>query len=100
MNRARVRLIVRVAAMLAGLIFCVPLHYLWKLFGRRSPWPRRFLRYAGRRAGLRVTVEGRPLADHVLFVSNHVTWLDIFALGGATHAVFVSRGDVEHWPFV
>ena len=32
--------------------------------------------------------------------SNHVTWLDILALGGATRALFVSRDDVEHWPVV
>jgi 1-acyl-sn-glycerol-3-phosphate acyltransferase len=94
------RLYLRVAAMVAGLLACVPLHFLWKLFARRSPWPRIFLGYAGRRAGLRVTVEGTPLRDHVLFVSNHVTWLDILALGGATRALFVSRDDVEHWPVV
>jgi 1-acyl-sn-glycerol-3-phosphate acyltransferase len=94
------RLHLRVTAMAAGLLVCVPCHYLWKLFSRRSPWPRIFLGYAGRRAGLRVTVEGTPLTDHVLFVSNHVTWLDILAVGGATRALFVSRDDVEHWPLV
>ena len=94
------RLFLRVAAMAAGLLVCVPLHYLWKLGGRRSPWPRRFLGFAGRRAGLRVRVEGRPLQGHVLFVSNHVTWLDILAMGGATGAAFVSRDDVERWPLV
>ena len=30
------RLALRVAAILAGLLFCVPLHYLWKLLGLRS----------------------------------------------------------------
>jgi 1-acyl-sn-glycerol-3-phosphate acyltransferase len=47
-----------------------------------------------------VRTEGRPLPDHVLFVSNHVTWLDILALGSATGAAFVSRDDVEGWPLV
>ena len=87
-------------SIVAGLAACVPLHFLWKLARRPSPWPRRFLWWAGRSAGLRVRVEGRPLGDHVLFVSNHVTWLDIFALGGATGAAFVSRDDVERWPLV
>ena len=35
-----------------------------------------------------------------MFVSNHVTWLDVFVLGGATRAAFVSRDDVEGWPLV
>lgn len=90
----------RVAAMAGGLLVCVPLHFLWKLGKGPSPWPRRFLGFAGRRAGLRVRVEGRPLPGHVLFVSNHVTWLDILAMGGATGAAFVSRDDVERWPLV
>jgi 1-acyl-sn-glycerol-3-phosphate acyltransferase len=83
-----------------GLIACLPFHYLWKLTRTRSPWPRLFLKWAGWCAGLRIRIEGRPLADHVLFVSNHVTWLDIFVLGSATGAAFVSRDDVEGWPLV
>ncbi|HET9427313.1 MAG TPA: lysophospholipid acyltransferase family protein [Allosphingosinicella sp.] len=86
--------------MAAGLIFCLPLHYLWKLVGARSIWPQVFLAYAGYCSGLRVRTEGRPLTGKVLFVANHVSWLDILALGGATRAVFVSRDDVAGWPLV
>lgn len=86
--------------MAAGILLCVPLHYLWKLLRLRSIWPQVFLAYAGRCAGLRVRVEGRPLSRRVLFASNHITWLDILALGGATGAAFVSRDDVEGWPLV
>jgi len=94
------RRILRVAAIAAGLIVCVPLHYLWKLFGARSIWPQVYLAYVGRCAGLRVTVEGRPLTEKILFVANHVSWLDILALGGASRAIFVSRDDVAGWPLV
>ena len=94
------RLVIRVAAMAAGLIFCVPLHYLWKAFGARSIWPQVYLSFVGRCAGLRVHVDGQPLTDRVLFVANHVSWLDILALGGATRAIFVSRDDVANWPLV
>lgn len=90
----------RVAAILAGMLFCVPLHYAWKLLRARSIWPQVFLAYAGRCVGLRMRVEGRPLPDNVLFAANHVSWLDILALGGATRAAFVSRDDVEDWPMV
>lgn len=86
--------------MAAGLPACILLHYIWKAFGRRSPWPRRWLRWAGWCARLRVRIEGQALPGDVLFVSNHVTWLDVLALGGATGAVFVSRDDVERWPLV
>jgi len=94
------RLALRATAILAGFLFCVPFHYLWKLFGARSIWPQVFLGYAARCCGLRVRVEGVPLSGNVLFAANHVSWLDIVALGGATPAAFVARDDVEGWPGV
>lgn len=85
---------------MSSLAFFVPLHFLWRFGRRRSPWPQLFLHWTGWCAGLRVRTEGRPLEGHVLFVSNHVSWLDILALGGATRAAFVSRDDVERWPLI
>lgn len=94
------RFYVRLAAIVAGLIVCVPLHYLWKLAGARSIWPQVFLAYVGRCAGMRVRVEGTPLKSNVLFAANHISWLDILAIGGAAPAIFVARDDVERWPMV
>ncbi len=85
----------RLTAILAGFAFCVPLHYLWKLFGARSPWPRIFLGHVGRRFGLRVRKEGTPLTSNVLYTPNHVSWLDILAVGGAVPAVFVTKAELD-----
>ena len=93
-----IRLVLRAAAIVAGLIVCLPLHYLWKMFGRRSPWPRKFLGWVGRSAGMRARLVGTPLPSHVLFVSNHLSWLDIMLVAGATGAAFVSKDDVARWP--
>ncbi|MEA3046901.1 MAG: lyso-ornithine lipid O-acyltransferase [Sphingomonadales bacterium] len=95
-----IRLALRAAAILAGLCLCVPLHYLWRLFGARSIWPQVFLGYVGRCCGLRVRVEGNPLREKVLVAANHVSWLDILALGGGAPVNFVARHDVEGWPAV
>jgi 1-acyl-sn-glycerol-3-phosphate acyltransferase len=94
--RAAFRVLAIVAAMLAGLV----LHHLWLLFGRRSPWPPRFLAFVGRTAGMRPYVVGTPLRDHVLFVSNHLSWLDIMLIAGATGSAFVSKDDVARWPLI
>jgi 1-acyl-sn-glycerol-3-phosphate acyltransferase len=94
------RLTLRVAAIVAALIVCVPLHYGWKLFGRRSPWPRRFLGFVGRAAGMRARIVGTPLKSHVLFLANHLSWLDIMLIAGASGAAFVSKDDVARWPVI
>jgi 1-acyl-sn-glycerol-3-phosphate acyltransferase len=84
----------RRGAIIAGFAFCVPLHYLWKILGARSPWPQIFLGYTGRRCGMRVRVEGTPLTANVLYAANHVSWLDILAMGGAVPSIFVARADL------
>lgn len=94
------RLALRVAAMILGLLACLPLHYLWKLTRRPSPWPRLFLGWAARCAGLDVRVEGRPLRRDVLFLANHVSWLDILVVAGASGAAFVSKDEVKKWPLI
>jgi 1-acyl-sn-glycerol-3-phosphate acyltransferase len=93
--RRKLRKFGRLAAVLSVFALAVPLHYLWKLFGARSPWPQRFLGFTGRRFGLRVRVEGTPLTSNVLYTPNHVSWLDILAVGGAVPAVFVTKAELE-----
>ena len=89
------------AMVVLGLIACVPLPLSVEAVRRRSPWPRRFLGCGAAGApGCASGPRARRSRDHVLFVSNHVSWLDILALGGATGAIFVSRDDVEGWPVV
>lgn len=92
------RLTLRAAMIVLGLIACLPFHYLWKLLGKPSPWPRLFLGWVAWSAGMRVRTVGRPLPRNVLFLCNHLSWLDIMVVAGATGAAFVSRDDVARWP--
>jgi 1-acyl-sn-glycerol-3-phosphate acyltransferase len=91
------RLAFRVAWLVALLLLCVPLHYLSLPFGP-SPWPQRFLRWVGRAAGMRVEIAGTPLRSRVLFLANHLSWLDIMIVAGASGTAFVSKEEVGRWP--
>jgi 1-acyl-sn-glycerol-3-phosphate acyltransferase len=73
---------------------------LWRLLRLSSPWPRIFLGSVGWIAGLRPTVVGTPLRKRVLIVGNHLSWLDILLVAGASGAAFVSRDDVARWPVI
>jgi 1-acyl-sn-glycerol-3-phosphate acyltransferase len=94
------RFVCRAALILLGLLVCVPLHYLSLLLFGRSRWPRRFLWWTGYASGMRVRVEGAPLARNVLFLANHLSWLDILVLAGASGTAFVAKDDVARWPVV
>jgi 1-acyl-sn-glycerol-3-phosphate acyltransferase len=77
-------------------VVLAPIHIVTKAMLGRSPWPPRFLAAAAWIAGARVRVEGRKIRPHTLLVSNHVSWLDILVLGGATGCRFVSKADLGH----
>ncbi len=95
-----VRAIARIAYGLGILLFCLIGYGLSRPFGLRRFWPRIFLRHFGRAMGLKLSVSGVPAPRDVLYVANHLSWLDILALGGATGAAFVSKDDVDGWPLV
>lgn len=81
----------RLLAMLAVLLVCVPLHYLIAPVAKGKPVPRLFLRTIGTIAGLRIRVRGHRPERRTFFVANHVSWLDIPALTGTTGSAFVAH---------
>lgn len=95
-----IRFALRVLLIALGLLVCLVPHYACVALRRPSPWPRRFLFWVGYAAGLRVTITGTPLRSHVLFVANHLSWLDIMALAGASGTAFVSKAEVNEWPVI
>lgn len=50
--------------------------------------------------GFRVRRFGTPLPGAVLFVANHVSWIDIVLFHSQLWAGFVSKAEVEKWPLV
>jgi 1-acyl-sn-glycerol-3-phosphate acyltransferase len=47
---------------------------------------------------LRPHVTGEPDSDAKLLVANHISWLDIIALGAQRRCVFVAKEEVGGWP--
>lgn len=97
---ARTRFIARVILALSILTFCLIGYALSGPFRHRIGWNRFFLQWLGEAMGLDVRIDGTPAGRDVLYVANHVSWLDIVALGGATPTLFVSKDDVKDWPLV
>lgn len=65
---------------------------------RRLPYA--YHRLVARIIGLDVVLEGTPVAHRpVLFVGNHVSYLDITALAAAVECSFVAKAEIAAWPF-
>lgn len=103
--RASLRLVV--AGMLIGLaglalIVGMPLsrpfpdaHAKWRARIYRI-WARLFLL----NMGVRVTVRGEPPKAPFFLVSNHLSYVDIPLLANYLDAAFISKAEVEQWPFL
>ena len=96
----RARMWCRVALLLLAVLTHVPMYYLWRLLRLPMPWPRWFLGRAARIAGARVVKIGTPLRRDVFYVSNHLSWIDILALGGASGTAFVAKAEIGAAPVV
>lgn len=69
-----------------------PAQLVMSAAGRRDLLPPAFLATIGWLAGLRVQIEGKPPPGRLLLVANHLSWLDVLALAGATRTAFVAHG--------
>src|ERR1700686_1796347 len=59
-------------------------------------WSRRLVRIFG----FRIARIGEPLPGAVLFVANHVSWLDIELMHSQRIMSFVAKAEIARWPLV
>lgn len=95
----KLRAFLRLLAIVLLFAFCASFHLLVRSFGP-SPWPRRLLRGVAWIAGARVRTVGRQPTERTLIVANHVSWLDIPMLAGATGCAFVAKDNLGDHPFM
>ena len=86
----------------AGLLLTiyVPLWAIMRPFGRQAAVGMSFLKMIGRLLGLRYNTEGAPPRGAVLIAANHISWLDILALGGSLPCRFIAKSEIAGWPLV
>ena len=50
--------------------------------------------------GIKVKTSGKIDDKKILYVSNHVSYLDIFILGSMTKGLFVAKSEIKSWPLI
>ena len=101
MIRSRLRGCARLAAYLLLTLALLPVQMLAVALGLRlrERLPRFYHRLCLRLLGFEVEVRGRRLDERpVLFVCNHVSYLDIMVLGSLVTGCFVAKSEVAGWP--
>jgi 1-acyl-sn-glycerol-3-phosphate acyltransferase len=94
----------RVAALAFAFAVLGPPHWLaLRLLGRRATLaPILFHRVFLRLFSVRVTQSGTPPAsgEAALVLANHVSWLDIVAIGSLRPLSFVAKSEIAGWPVI
>lgn len=96
----RLRIAVRLSAMVVLLLVCIPGYYAWRILRLRNPWPRWFLAAIAAVAGVQTRTVGQRLPGRVFFLANHVSWLDVPALAGASGTAFVAHDGLAAFPLL
>ncbi|HEX6957025.1 MAG TPA: 1-acyl-sn-glycerol-3-phosphate acyltransferase [Ferrovibrio sp.] len=96
------RAIATLVLFMAWTLLLIPVQMLLIKIG--SPWmrllPHLYHRSVAWLLRLKIRKLGEPsTAGPVLFVSNHISWLDIVALSAALPASFIAKREVADWPF-
>ena len=100
---SKLRAVVRAIAFLSLTFFLIVTYPLAIAAG---PAGRRLVRRVWCRTtcwilGLKVTCEGPPFAScPTLFVANHVSYLDVLAIGSFVDATFIAKSEVKAWPLI
>ncbi len=104
--RGTLRLLALLIAALAWLLLSAILIAAAALFGARARYRMvmalvgPFCRTMAFLMGIHIKIEGKPDPDVLIFVANHVSWVDILLMGSAVSGMFVSRHDVRDWPAI
>ncbi len=86
----------------AGIIFplvdalCKPVNAKRRCGELKIVWLRWFCKIMG----IKLVVEGALTDQPALWVSNHISWLDIIILGQLKPVHFVAKSDISAWPVV
>lgn len=96
----RIRISLRLLAMLSWLLVCIPAFYLFAIFTRRNPAARAFLSGIARIAGIELTVRGEKVHRGAFLLANHVSWIDIPALSAVTGTAFVGHDGLASMPLL
>lgn len=96
------RVVGRALALVLLVLAVAPSQALVRVFSRGPAsmrLPRLFHRSMCAILGLRVELSGTPVsAAQAVFISNHLSYLDVSAIGSVLSACFVAKDEIRGWP--
>ena len=98
------RVVWRVAVLLPWILYgllAVGVIYPFVGMRQRAAMNRMWSRVLLRIFDVRMTVAGAPITRQaVLYVANHVSWIDIFVMNAQRPTAFIAKSEIRDWPVI
>ena len=93
--------VIKLSAFVLGTLVLVCIHTIWYLLTRRLDVPKLFHRWCCFVLNIHTTVYGQSAHTRnkpVIYLINHISYLDILVLGSYVDGCFVAKSEVAGWP--
>ena len=92
----------RLIVMIPWILFISSIHLMFSLVSKRFFFYffRIFFKGLVSIIGIKIKVSGVPQKRNTLFVSNHISYLDIIVYGSQINTVFVAKSEIKKWPLI
>lgn len=92
--------LVRVLVALSSGVWTMKRHQARWSAAQRSQAVTRWAQHMLKAMGVTLHVQGEPQPGPLLWVSNHIAWLDILSLHAVRQCRFVAKSEVHQWPII
>lgn len=97
------RAICRVLILIFSALFFAPILLILSIFFPPlfSPFRRFFFKFLLKMAGIKLEIQGQlKKGKKVVYVANHISYMDVLALGAKIPGSFVAKNEVGKWPLI
>jgi len=94
--------VLRIFPLIFWVIVCLPVHFINFYILKRNFFIYFNIFFKGLISifGIKVKVFGKIDQKKTLYVSNHISYLDIFVLGSVIKGIFVAKSEIKTWPLI
>ena len=94
--------ILRILPLIFWVIICLTTHFFYAFIFKRDFFIFYNLFFKGLVSifGIKVKISGKIDNKNILYVANHISYLDVFILGAFVKGIFVAKSEIKNWPLI
>ena len=94
--------IFRILLLIFWVVVCLTVHFVNAFIFKRDFFTFYNIFFKGLVSifGIKVKTSGKIDNKNILYVANHISYLDVFILGAFVKGIFVAKSEIKNWPLI